>query len=134
MDVPANRVHYILGKRERQGSVVLAREELCRPVAFAFLDRSVDDELRWDVANSVFGDGIDFPASESQPGRQVEEQIPLRVHVEDAVEQAIAILFGVPIGVPLRDPLRRYIGHRRETSAFPHEPEHRAHQRKPVVH
>jgi hypothetical protein len=73
MDVPADRVHHILGKREREGSVVLARAELCWPVAFAFLDGSVDDELLWDVANSVFGDCIDFPASESQPGCQVEE-------------------------------------------------------------
>jgi hypothetical protein len=73
MDVPADRVHHILREREGEGSVVLARAELWRSVAFAFLDGSVDDELRWDVANSVFGDCVDFPASESQPGCQVEE-------------------------------------------------------------
>jgi predicted Zn-ribbon and HTH transcriptional regulator len=63
MDVPADRVHHVLGTRERDGSVVLARDELCRPVAFAFLDGSVDDESRF--LEKIDAYGITLPCSET---------------------------------------------------------------------
>ncbi len=96
-DVPANGVDHVLGEGKGQHLVVLARPERGRALLVPTLHRSVDDELRGNVPDSVPRDGVDFARAKTEPRGELEERVPLRVHLEHACEQPVALLFGVPL-------------------------------------
>jgi hypothetical protein len=133
LDVPANRVDHVLGEGEGQHLVVLARRKHGRPLFVAPLHRPIDDELRRDVPDSISRDCVDFARAKTEAGRQVEECVPLRVHLEHALEEPVAFLLGVPFGGSFWGALHRNVGHRCEVSPFPHEPENSSHDLDAVV-
>ncbi len=132
-DVPTNRVDDVRWQPECKHTVVLSRDELGTALFVALLHRPIDDQERWHLTDSVARDGVHLATPKAEPGCEVEERIPSRVHLEYPIEESIPLWFGVPVGGNVGDAFSGHMWHRSKLSSFPHEPENSPHQLDAVV-